>query len=191
MQSLRVFTAVDANPEVRSAALRLIERLRTAPVKVTWTKAANLHYTLKFLGDVKPEKSADVCRAVQEAVTPFNPFEIVAAGAGAFPSLSHLQTLWLGVGEGAEPMELVFQAVQRLLEPLGFAREHRRFAPHLTLGRVRGGSPTALKELSELIRKYADFDAGSMTVSSVTVYSSTLGSDGPTYSTLSRAAFCA
>src|SRR5262249_53872280 len=137
MQSLRVFTAVDINPEVRSAALRLIERLRGPAVKVTWTKAANLHYTLKFLGDVKAEKSADVCRAVQEAVTPFSPFDSVAAGTGAFPSLSHLQTLWLGVGDGAEQMELLFQAVERLLEPLGFAREHRRFAPHLTLGRVR------------------------------------------------------
>jgi 2'-5' RNA ligase len=189
MTALRVFTAIDISPEIRSAALRLIERLRAAPVKVTWTKAANLHYTLKFLGDVKAEKTADICRAVSEAVSPFSPFDIVAAGGGAFPSLSHLQTLWLGVGDGAEQMELLFQAVERLLEPLGFAREHRRFAPHLTLGRVRGGSPAAFKELADLIRKHAEFEAGPMTVSSVAVYSSMLGADGPTYSTLSRAAF--
>src|SRR5262245_26211287 len=186
MRPLRVFTAIDISPEVRSAALRLIERLRGAPVKVTWTKAANLHYTLKFLGDVQAEKTPDICRAVKEAVNPFSPFDIVAAGAGAFPSLSHLQTLWLGVGDGAEQMELLFQAVERLLEPLGFAREHRRFAPHLTLGRVRGGSPAGFKELSDLIRKHADFDAGSMTVSSVTVFSSVLAADGPTYNVLSR-----
>ena len=187
MANLRVFTALDISPEVRSAALRLIERLRGAPVKVTWTKGANLHYTLKFLGDVQTEKTADICRAVSEAVDPFSPFDIVAAGAGAFPSLSHLQTLWLGVGDGAEQMELLFQAVERLLEPLGFAREHRRFAPHLTLGRVRGGSPSGFKELGDLIRKHADFDAGTMTVRSVTVYSSTLGPEGPTYDVLSRA----
>ena len=186
MTMLRVFTAVDITPDVRSAALRLIERLRAAPAKVTWTKAASLHYTLKFLGDVQAEKSADVCRAVQEAAAPFSPFEIVAAGAGAFPSLSHLQTLWLGIGEGAEQMELLFQAVERLLEPLGFAREHRRFAPHLTLGRVRVVSPAGFKELGDLIRKHADFDAGAMSVRSVTVYSSTLGPDGPTYAVLSR-----
>ena len=185
---LRVFTAVDVTPEVRSAALRLIERLRGAAAKVTWTKAANLHYTLKFLGDVQAEKTPEICRAVQEAAAPFSPFQIVATGAGAFPSLSHLQTLWLGVGDGAEQMELLFQAVERLLEPLGFAREHRRFAPHLTLGRVRGGNPAGFKELAELIRKHADFDAGPMTVSSVTVFSSILAADGPSYSALSHAA---
>ena len=187
MRPLRVFTAIDISPDVRSAALRLIERLRAVPVKITWTRAANLHYTLKFLGDVQAENSVDVCRAVQEAVGPFSPFETVAAGAGAFPSLSHLQTLWLGVGDGVEQMQLLFQAIERLLEPLGFAREHRRFSPHLTLGRVRGGSPAGLQQLGELIRKHADFDAGTMTVRSVTVYSSTLGADGPMYEVLSRA----
>jgi RNA 2',3'-cyclic 3'-phosphodiesterase len=190
MGVLRTFTAIDISPEARSAALRLIERLRAAPAKVTWTKAANLHYTLKFLGDVQAEKTADICRAVKEAVNPFSPFQIVAAGAGAFPSLAHPQTLWLGVGDGTEQMELLFQALERLLEPLGFAREHRRFAPHLTLGRVRGGSPAGFKELNELISKHADFDAGPMMVRSVTVFSSVLGADGPTYSTLSRAELC-
>jgi 2'-5' RNA ligase len=187
MTLLRTFTAVEITPEIRSTALRLIERLRVAPVKVTWTKADNLHYTLKFLGDVRAEQTADICRAAQEAVGPFSPFEIVAAGAGAFPSAVHPRTLWLGISEGAEPMELLFQAVERLLEPLGFPREHRRFTAHLTLGRVRGGSPAGFNEMAELLRKHADFDAGAMTVDSVTVFSSTLGREGPMYEVLSRA----
>ena len=140
MPPLRTFIAAEISPEIRTSALRLIERLRTAPVKVTWTKPENLHYTIKFLGDVPAEKTADVCRAVQVAVGPFTPFEIVAAGAGAFPSHSHPRTIWLGMGEGAEPLELVYQAVERVLEPLGFPREHRKFTAHLTLGRVRDGS---------------------------------------------------
>ncbi len=89
MQPLRTFVAVEISPEVRSSALRLIERLKLAPAKVTWTKAANLHYTLKFLGDVAAELTNDICRAVQEAVGPFSPFEIVAQGVGAFPAVSH------------------------------------------------------------------------------------------------------
>jgi RNA 2',3'-cyclic 3'-phosphodiesterase len=189
MSMLRTFVAVEIAPEIRSTALRLIERLRVAPVKVTWTKADNLHYTLKFLGDVLAEKTADICRAVQEAVAPFSPFEIVAAGAGAFPSAGHPRTLWLGVSDGAEPMELVFQAVERLLEPLGFPREHRRFTAHLTLGRVRGANPAGFNELAELLRKHAEFDAGASMVDSVTVFSSTLGRDGPKYEVLSRAEF--
>ncbi len=187
MSVLRTFIAVEISPEIRSSALRLIERLRIAPAKVTWTKAANLHYTLKFLGDVAAEKTAAICKAVQEAVTPFSPIDIVAAHAGAFPSAGHPRTLWLGVSEGAEPLELLFQAVERTLEPLGFPKEHRRFTAHLTLGRVRESTPAAVHQLAELLRKHADFDAGAMTIDSVTVFSSTLGRDGPSYEVLSRA----
>jgi len=189
MTLLHTFIAVEITPEIRSTALRLIERLRPAPVKVTWTRADNLHYTLKFLGDVVAEKTAAICRAVEDAVNPFTPFEIAAAGAGAFPSAGHPRTIWLGVSDGAEPMELVYQALERVLEPLGFPREHRKFTSHLTLGRVRGGSPSGFHELAELLKKHANFDAGAMLVDSVTVFSSTLGRDGPKYEVLSRAEF--
>jgi 2'-5' RNA ligase len=189
MSTLRTFIAVEISPEVRSQALRLIERLRAAPAKVTWTKAVNLHYTLKFLGDVRAEQTAAICKAVGEAVAPFSPFETVAAGAGAFPTAGRPRTLWLGMQDGAEAMEMLFKAIERTLEPLGFPLEHRRFTPHLTLGRVRESSPQGLAELTELVKKHADFDAGVMSVGEVVVFASTLGREGPSYQALSRAEF--
>ena len=68
----------------------------------------------------------------------------------------------------------------------GFAREHRRFTPHLTLGRVRKGPAAGLHHLAELITKLSDFDAGSMIVDEVTVFSSTLGRGGSKYEALAR-----
>ncbi len=189
MTNLRVFTAIEIPPEIQSAAARLIDRLRIASAKVTWSKAANLHYTLKFLGNVPETEINDVCLAVQEAVGPFSPFEIVATGVGAFPSIARPRTVWLGVNEGAEPTQLVFQAIERLIAPLGYPPEGRWFTPHLTLGRVRDSSPAALQQLTDLLKKHADFDAGAMQVDSVTVFSSTLGRDGPTYEVLSCADF--
>jgi 2'-5' RNA ligase len=189
MSTLRVFTAVEISPEIRSAATRLIERLKAAPAKVSWTKPANLHYTLKFLGDVPETRLPEVCRAVDEAVSPFTPFEIVASRVGAFPSISKPRTLWIGVDDGAEPLGLVFQALERLLKPLGYPPEGRRFTAHLTLGRVRESDPSALAALTELLKKHADLDAGAMTVDAVTVFASTLGREGSMYEVLSRAEF--
>jgi 2'-5' RNA ligase len=186
MNPLRTFIAVEISPEVRSSALRLIERLRASQAKVKWIEAENLHFTLKFLGDVAAEQINDVCRAVEEAASPFTPFELVTKGCGAFPSPARPRTVWLGVEEGSEPMELLVQAIERTLEQLGFAREHRRFTPHLTLGRVREGPAAGLMQLAELIAKHADFDAGSMIVDEVTVFSSTLGRGGSKYEALAR-----
>ena len=78
-----------------------------APAKVTWTKADNLHYTLKFLGDVAAERTNDICRAVQEAVGPFSPFEIVAQGVGRFRRFRIRARCGWALSDGAEQMELV------------------------------------------------------------------------------------
>ncbi len=186
MNPLRTFIAVEISPEVRLAAYRLIERLRVSQAKVKWIETENLHFTLKFLGDVAAEEINNVCRAVEEAVKPFMPFELVTQGCGAFPSTARPRTVWLGVEEGGEPMELLVQAIERSLENLGFAREHRRFTPHLTLGRVREGPAAGLKQLTDLLAKYHDFDAGTMMVNSVAVFSSTLGRGGAKYEALAR-----
>ena len=64
----------------------------------------------------------------------------------------------------------------------GFAAEKRAFTPHLTLGRVnslRGWPP-----LEELAKTHLDDDFGLSTVSSVTIYRSTLRPDGAVYTPL-------
>lgn len=187
MNPLRMFVAVEISPQLRSAAKRLIERLGAAQASVKWVEAENLHFTLKFLGDVPGEQMNDVCRAVDRAVSPLTPFELVARGCGAFPSIQKPRTIWLGVESGSEPMSTLAEAIEQSLMPLGFAPEHRRFTPHLTLGRVREGSPLALQQLAELLTKYGDLDAGSTTIDEVTVFSSTLRRGGPKYEALSHA----
>ena len=71
-------------------------------------------------------------------------------------------------------------ALEGALKPIGFPKEHRRFAAHLTIGRVRGPSP-ALGELGPLIKQHADFTAGRFRVSELVVFSSQLTPQGPIY----------
>jgi len=75
--------------------------------------------------------------------------------------------------------------IDHALRKLGFRGENRRFVPHITLGRAgRHGRPASLAgELAAL----ADFDAGTMLVDEVAVYSSQLTRDGPIYDILSHA----
>ncbi|MEX2119755.1 MAG: RNA 2',3'-cyclic phosphodiesterase [Pirellulales bacterium] len=185
-RTLRTFVAVEASSEVRSRAAQLIERLGRTAAKVKWVEPHNMHFTLKFLGDVELLDVPRVCQAVAGAVAGLPAFEVVAHGAGAFPGAERPRTVWLGVDQGAEAMVDLHAAVESGLLLLGFRCEQRRFRPHLTIGRVRG-APQPAAELGRLVSQEADFTGGVTSVDEVLVLSSELGRDGPSYEVLCTA----
>ena len=184
--TIRTFVAVEISSAVRRRAEELIEQLRGSPADVKWVEAQNLHLTLKFLGDVPSGEIARVCEAVQQGAGEAEPFELEVRGAGAFPNARRPRTLWLGSGDGEEEMVALHGHLEGPLKKLGFRGEHRRFHPHLTIGRVRRGGP-GVAQLGQLLQQHADFIAGRVQVSEVVVFSSQLDRTGPTYEPLSRA----
>lgn len=186
-KKIRTFVAVELSPAVVAQAVRLAELLRLAEADVKWVESPNMHLTLKFLGDVREEDTADVCRVVTKAAAEFEPFDIAVGGAGAFPNARRPRTLWIGVTQGGKELISLQTAIERVLAKRGFPKEHRAFHPHLTIGRVRDGSP-AMVELGQAIQDHADFAAGTSTVREVVVFASYLSSTGSTYEPLGRAA---
>ena len=185
-QTLRTFVAVEITSAVRSAAEGLIDRLRAVGADVKWVEPQNLHLTLKFLGDVRTSDTAQVCKAVAEGAAEVEPFAIEVRGAGAFPHARRPRTLWVGVGEGETEMVDLHQHVETALAQLGYPKEHRRFHPHLTIGRVRRGGP-AVAELGAALDRQRDFAAGRVAVSRLAIFSSRLQRDGPVYEALAHA----
>lgn len=185
-EKVRTFVAVEVPAEVRDRMRKLVDELRVTDAKVKWSDTKDLHWTLKFLGDVDLREVPDVCEAVTQAVADLTSFDIVARGAGAFPDLRRPRTVWIGTGEGSDEMVELHDRIERALAKLGYRAEGRRFRPHVTLGRVRN-SPHGLRELADLIQKNADYEAGISTVFEVVVFSSELGPKGPTYEPLGHA----
>ena len=160
MARLRTFVALELSGGVKSRARQLVDRLRISDATISWVQPENMHLTLKFLGDVPETETPDVCRCVANAAAQIEPFEIVFRGAGAFPSASHPRSLWIGVENGAEYLLELQAAIEEALhKELGFAKEHRRFQPHLTVGRVKHAGNDGGTRLKELIEQNADFDA--------------------------------
>lgn len=186
MSKVRTFVAVESSPQVRQAALRLVQTLGASPAAVKWVEPHHMHLTLKFLGDVDQRDVPGVCQAVQGAAAAIAPFELEIRGAGAFPNLGRPGTVWIGAGEGSPQIDALAKAVERALKKLGYPPEGRKFHAHLTLGRVRRGGP-GLRELGDLIAAHAGFEAGRMRVEQVTVFSSQLTPEGPIYQALGRA----
>ena len=177
---VRTFVALEISEATRRRTLQLIEQLRRAQADVRWVDGDNLHVTLKFLGDVDQTALADVCRAVGQASALVPPFEMEVRGAGAYPNLDRPRIIWLGVGQGHEQVSQLFQHIDTALSDIGFAPEQRKFHPHVTLGRIRRAWK-GVADLADLIRKRADFEAGTTAIDRVTVFTSQLGRDGPRY----------
>jgi RNA 2',3'-cyclic 3'-phosphodiesterase len=182
-KTLRAFVAVELPTPIRTQAEELIALLADTEADVNWVETHNLHLTLKFLGDVHEREISDVCQAVLRGTARRKTFDLDVCGAGAFPTAARPRTVWLGAGDGESEMIELHDSIEAELAELGYREEHRRFCPHLTLGRVRGVGP-AITALGEKLAAQADFSAGRMTIAKTTLFASTLTREGPIYQSL-------
>lgn len=186
MNKTRTFIAIEISPGVCGRAGEIITKLQASEARVAWVQPRNLHLTLKFLGDVPNVELNDVCRTVADAVRGFEPFELVYRGVGAFPNVQEPRTVWLGVDQGAPEVIELQSRVDQAMKKLRFPVEPRRFRPHLTLGRVRGGGPGVV-ELSRLITENADADGDLSIVDEVIIFGSYREGGSPVYEPLGHA----
>ncbi len=186
MSRIRTFIAVEISKAIRRRAVDLIHRLDKSGASVNWVPPENMHLTLKFLGNVHNRELSTVCDALETTVWEMPDFSIQCHGAGVFPRPERPRTVWMGVGQGRDELIRLQGLVEKALEPFRFRREQRRFTPHLTIGRVQGGSPN-LDDLAERIAKCEDYEAGETIVSEVVVFSSEIKRGAPEYNVIGRA----
>ncbi len=154
-------------------------QLKQSLTGIRWVVQENLHFTLKFLGSVEDNKIAPIMQALRQALRPVQCFSLGGKGIGVFPNIKRARVLWIGLqGQG---LHRIAEEVEAALEPLGFAREKRDFAPHLTIGRWRnpGLQPERLREGME---RWQDYDFGQSQVEEVVLLQSVLKPTGAIYS---------
>jgi 2'-5' RNA ligase len=178
---IRSFIALDLAEPVRTAVIAYLERLRSTLGGVTWTRAENLHVTLKFVGDVDVERVPALVDRLRTVAAAANPFTLQVAGVGAFPSLARPRVLWVGVAAPALPP--LAQAVESACVAEGFVAEPRALRPHVTLGRVRAPGRRGAPDLAWLAADGAR-EFGCARIESVALFRSDLGSDGARHTAL-------
>jgi 2'-5' RNA ligase len=134
---MRLFLAVFPPPAAQKLAARVIEKLRRAHDGVSWVKPDNLHFTLRFIGDVGEDGARRVAEAAREAAAAHDAFGVAFGPPGAFPTARKARVIWLGLNHGNEPFAQLAVSLETALEKRGFEPEGREFSAHLTLGRVR------------------------------------------------------
>src|ERR1700676_3570331 len=104
MARLRTFIAVDLGKPIRDRIISLQETLARTGTEVKWVEPENLHVTLLFLGEVDDREIPKVCKIISETARKRAAFPTSVETVGCFPNLRRPRILWIGVGEGAQPL---------------------------------------------------------------------------------------
>ncbi|MGH9783997.1 MAG: RNA 2',3'-cyclic phosphodiesterase, partial [Terriglobia bacterium] len=163
--------------EIRRKITQLIAVLQPTTTHVRWARADGLHLTLKFIGEMAPEKITEVTSRLA-SIRIAAPISLAMRGAGYFPNERSPRVIWLGVEAGPDLPALAAQVEEALL-PLGIAKENRPFAAHLTLGRLKG--PDKIPLLQEVLRRQEPLDFGSFAAEEFYLYESQLSPGGSVY----------
>ena len=134
---MRIFLAVFPPPAVQDAAFAMLEALRPLGHGVSWVKRDNLHYTLRFLGEIDEAHAQRAIEAAREAAAATPAFDAALGAAGAFPTPRRARVLWIGMAAGGPQLVALAGRLATALERHGWEAEARPFSPHLTIGRVR------------------------------------------------------
>lgn len=172
----RIFVAINISEATRIKGNDLIAGLRKefSNLRVSWEKAEKLHLTLKFLGDVDEKKLDVLTKAVENVANQIEKFTIQIAETGQFGK----RVLWLGVKDGAWNLLKIHDLLENECEKIGFARETKKFNPHLTIARLRETNKS-----SNLVKKHLqnNFEGDEFEVSEIVIYESQILPTGSKY----------
>jgi len=183
---LRCFIAIDIPEPIKKEIGELVDILIKYDADVKWVTAANLHLTLKFLGDTPETAIPQIQKALSTVVSSYKPFCIKIRGTGVFPNHKYPRVYWIGI-EGAGILKNLKEDIENSMIHFGFRKEDKDFNPHLTIGRVR-----SLKGVIKVVNELGAFqekEFGVINVASIKIMRSDLKPKGPEYTCLHEVGF--
>ena len=183
---MRLFVAVDISVQVQDHIEQVQRQLKHDLSDTTrgakWVRPEQIHLTLKFLGEVRDNAVTQVCDVVTRTAARHDSFEMQVKGLGVFGNPARV--VWAGIESCPPLMELQVE-LETEFEKIGWQKENRPFAGHLTLCRVKNAA--AGKKLAHIVENAGDEIFGSVWVEQAVLYQSHLSSDGPEYSAICTA----
>ncbi len=180
----RLFVACELSDELKHALGALEDDLRRLAVDgLRWVRPEGIHVTLKFLGEVEAARIESITAALTSAIEPFE-LRLQPASVGGFGG-ARLRVVWVGLEGDVRGLTELAGRVEGALEPLGFPRERRPFAAHLTIARVRDQTSSAKRQqLAGLIERYQPPALPAVTFRQLALMRSHLGPQGASYERL-------
>ena len=174
----RLFVALRPPPAIRTLLLHAMGGVPGA----RWQDDAQLHLTLRFVGEVDRRQAEDVAAALAGVAAPAA--EARVDGVGTFDRRGRADTVWARVVP-PEPLAALHRKVDQALRRAGVAPDERRYLPHVTLARMaRAGHDAAA--LARWLADHAALASPPFPLTHLYLYESHLGSEGASYEAVAR-----
>jgi 2'-5' RNA ligase len=167
---IRLFTAIELPEAVRFR----LSLLQAGVPGARWTPTDNLHLTLRFIGDVDEAQARDIDGVLAAISVPAFPLNL--KGVGEFGH-KESRALWAGV-QASEVLLRLVSKIESALQRMGCAPETRKFAPHVTLARLKDAP---MSKIREFLGAHSLFDSGPFTVREFALFSSRTTPKGSLY----------
>ncbi|MCX7957679.1 MAG: RNA 2',3'-cyclic phosphodiesterase [Deltaproteobacteria bacterium] len=179
---IRTFIAIEPDEKAKERLLSFLDKARKAVRgDISWTRKENLHFTLKFLGEIPKVKITEIEHLIQTISERHSVFNIGIGGVGFFPDIRKPRIFWAGIKSGQDELMSLAQDIENDCEYLGFAREKREFKAHITIARIRD---PRIKSDNTLLEKLSQEDICSFSADRIILYRSDLLPAGAKYTVL-------
>lgn len=167
---IRLFVALELPDSVRD---RLVALQGGVP-GARWSRAEQMHLTLRFIGEVAENVAHDIDDAL--AVICASAFSLELSGVGEFGG-KNPRALWAGV-KNSEALLHLQRKVETALQRIGLPPEPRKYSPHITLARLKAAPH---EKLVQFLTHGSLFAAGPFPANQFVLFSSHLSQSGSIY----------
>ena len=174
--SVRAFFGLPVPEPQRASLTEYLAACAERAPDFRWTPGANLHLTVRFIGQVERVLVEGIADRLVARSLPA--FDLELGELGTFRRGRFVRVVWLGLRSGAEGATRLGAGVEAECVKAGLEGEKRPFRAHLTLARARPREGAVLPPLP------GPPQLGPWRASELVLYSSRLGRTGSVYEPL-------
>ncbi len=170
---MRSFLAFEIPEGIKQYLSKVSSSMAKTVPGVRWVRPQGQHITIKFFGEITDTKAQEI-KDTLASCGPYGPIETSLKCIDAFPDKRRPRVIVATIEEGVDIMRPIYHDIEDRLAGLGFEKEKRGFAPHITFGRMKIPAPLLERDIESLENRR-------FTVENIVLYKSILAREGATY----------